>query len=124
MVERHAYTVVVGGSIPSPPTIAVKSSVHDPAQASGRILQVDWFGRGQVPAQPLPDAAAATLRPNSIRKKTSGSSCARTGSQTGVFKSYDDIVNHCCFAWNTLVDQPWKIMSIARRDWAIISQSL
>ena len=41
-----------------------------------------------------------------------------------VFKSYDDIVNHCCYAWNTLVDQPWKIMSIARRDWAAISQSL
>jgi hypothetical protein len=35
-----------------------------------------------------------------------------------VFKSYDDIVDHCCYAWNTLVDQPWKIMSIARRDWA------
>ena len=29
-----------------------------------------------------------------------------------------------CYAWNTLVDQPWKIMSIARRDWAAISQSL
>ena len=41
-----------------------------------------------------------------------------------VFKSYDDIVDHCCYAWNTLVDQPWKIMSIARRDWAAISQSL
>jgi len=22
------------------------------------------------------------------------------------------------YAWNTLIDQPWKIMSIARRDWA------
>jgi hypothetical protein len=41
-----------------------------------------------------------------------------------VFKSYDDIVDHCCYAWNTLVDQPWKIMSIARREWAMISQSL
>ena len=41
-----------------------------------------------------------------------------------VLKSYDDIVDHCCYAWNTLVDQPWKIMSIARRDWAEISQSL
>jgi hypothetical protein len=30
-----------------------------------------------------------------------------------VFKSFDDIVDHCCFAWNTLIDQPWKIMSIA-----------
>jgi hypothetical protein len=35
-----------------------------------------------------------------------------------VFKSYDDIVDHCCYAWNTLVDQPWRIMSIGLRDWA------
>jgi hypothetical protein len=35
-----------------------------------------------------------------------------------VFTSYDDIVDHCCFAWNTLVSQPWKITSIGLRDWA------
>ena len=35
-----------------------------------------------------------------------------------VFKSYDDIVAHCCAAWNDLVDQPWRIRSIGRRDWA------
>ena len=35
-----------------------------------------------------------------------------------VFKSYNDIVDHCCFAWNSLTDQPWKIMSIGLRDWA------
>ena len=29
-----------------------------------------------------------------------------------VFKSFDDIVDHCCYAWNTLIDQPWKIMSV------------
>src|SRR3981081_142682 len=29
-----------------------------------------------------------------------------------VFKSFDEIVDHCCFAWNTLIDQPSKIMSI------------
>jgi hypothetical protein len=29
------------------------------------------------------------------------------------FKSFDDIVDHCCYAWNTLIDQPWKSMSIA-----------
>jgi hypothetical protein len=23
-----------------------------------------------------------------------------------IFKSYDDIVDHCCYAWNTLVDRP------------------
>ena len=41
-----------------------------------------------------------------------------------VFKSFDDIVDHCCYAWNTLIDQPWKIMSIAHRDWARVGRSL
>ena len=35
-----------------------------------------------------------------------------------VFDSYDEIVDHCCDAWNKLVDQPWKIMSIGLRQWA------
>ena len=35
-----------------------------------------------------------------------------------VFLSYDDILNHCCYAWNKLVDQPWTIMSIGLRRWA------
>jgi len=35
-----------------------------------------------------------------------------------VFKSFDDIVDHCCYAWNKLVDQPRRIMSIGLRDWA------
>jgi transposase len=35
-----------------------------------------------------------------------------------IFKSYDDIVDHCCFAWNKLVSQPWRIMSIGMRQWA------
>src|SRR4051794_37319308 len=41
-----------------------------------------------------------------------------------VFKSYDNIVDHCCYAWNTLIDQPWKITSIALRDWAYIGRSI
>ena len=35
-----------------------------------------------------------------------------------VFASYRDIVDHCCDAWNRLIDQPWLIMSIGLRDWA------
>ena len=35
-----------------------------------------------------------------------------------VFKSYGDILDHCCFASNRLTDQPWRIMSIGLRDWA------
>ena len=34
-----------------------------------------------------------------------------------VFTSAEDIVDHCCHAWNKLVDQPWRIMSIGLRDW-------
>ena len=35
-----------------------------------------------------------------------------------VYHSYDDIVDHCCQAWNKLINQPWTIMSIGLRDWA------
>ena len=35
-----------------------------------------------------------------------------------VFTSYEDVLDHCCTAWNRIVDQPWRIMSIGLRDWA------
>jgi transposase len=35
-----------------------------------------------------------------------------------VFGSYDEIVALCCDASNSLIDQPWKIMSIGHRQWA------
>jgi transposase len=35
-----------------------------------------------------------------------------------IFRSYEDILDHCCHAWNRLADQPWTIMSIGLRDWA------
>ena len=35
-----------------------------------------------------------------------------------VFSSYDNIVAHCCDAWNKLAEQPWRIMSIGLREWA------
>jgi len=35
-----------------------------------------------------------------------------------VFKDYDDIVTHCCESWNKLMDQPSRIMSIGKREWA------
>jgi transposase len=33
-----------------------------------------------------------------------------------IFESYDDIVDHCCEAWNELIECPWKIMTIGMRD--------
>jgi transposase len=35
-----------------------------------------------------------------------------------VFPTYDDIVALCSEAWNKLIDQPWRIMSIGIRQWA------
>ena len=34
-----------------------------------------------------------------------------------VFRSYDEIVALSCDAWNRLIEQPWKIISIGHRDW-------
>jgi hypothetical protein len=35
-----------------------------------------------------------------------------------IFKSYEAILDYCCFAWNKLIDMPWRIMSIGIREWA------
>lgn len=35
-----------------------------------------------------------------------------------IFQSYDAIVDHCCEAWNKLVEQPARIMSLGLRHWA------
>jgi transposase len=32
--------------------------------------------------------------------------------------SVENIIEHCCQAWNRLIDQPWRIMSIGIRKWA------
>src|SRR5262249_35557402 len=48
-----------------------------------------------------------------------------------IFKSYDDLVDHCCAAWNKLVDQPWnlnhlvrKFLGVSRPGWEVPSQLL
>src|SRR3954462_9189327 len=48
-----------------------------------------------------------------------GHDCGRDNwLSSRVFGSYTDLVDHCCYAWNRLIDQPWIIMSIGLRDWA------
>jgi hypothetical protein len=32
-----------------------------------------------------------------------------------IFRSFDDIVDHCWDAWNKIIDQPWRVMSLVRR---------
>ena len=35
-----------------------------------------------------------------------------------VFTCYDNVVDHCAEAWNKLVEQPWRIMTLGLRNWA------
>ena len=35
-----------------------------------------------------------------------------------IYASEHEIGDHCSYAWNKLIDQPWTIMSIGLRDWA------
>jgi transposase len=34
-----------------------------------------------------------------------------------VFNNTNELLDHCCDAWNKLEAQPWTIMSIGMRDW-------
>jgi hypothetical protein len=56
--------------------------------------------------------------PNSTQSRMSGSSRRDNWLSNRVFRSYEDIVDHCCHAWNRLIDQPWTNMSIGLRAWA------
>src|SRR3954468_15619992 len=48
-----------------------------------------------------------------------GAICPQQGKGAAlVLPRCRDIVDHCCDAWNRLIDQPWLIMSIGLRDWA------
>ena len=35
-----------------------------------------------------------------------------------IFAGYENLVDHCCDAWNKLIERPWTIMSIGLRSWA------
>ena len=65
---------------------------------------------------PLPPRAPGELNPQN------GSLCGRAGCRTA--SSNPSTKSSTRYAWNALIDQPWKIMSIARRDWAVADHSL
>jgi len=97
----------------------IAATVAPGAHAVLLLDQAGWNGSEalivppNITLMPLPSKCQS-----STRSRTSGSSCATTGYQTRIFRSYEDILDHCCFAWNRLVNQPWRIMSIRRRKWA------
>jgi hypothetical protein len=66
-----------------------------------------------------------SIKPDARRQRPQGSQKhhAPVACQTA-FSNPSTTFDHCCYAWNTLIDQPWKIMSIARRDWAVAGHLL
>jgi hypothetical protein len=49
------------------------------------------------------------VRLSSTARKISGKFMRQNWLSNRIFKSFDDIVDHCCSVWNALIDQPWKI---------------
>ena len=86
------------------------------APGAHAMLLVDMSGRLVAPPNitlvPLPPKCPE-LNPENIWEFMCDNSLSNR-----IFKSYDDIVDHCCHAWNKLIDQPWRIMSIGMREWA------
>ena len=96
-------------------------SAHVAPEAHAVLLldQAGWHlsGRLEVPANisllPLPPRA-----PELNPMETVWQFLRDNWLSNRVFGSYDDSVAHCCDAWNKLVEQPWRIMSIGLRNWA------
>src|SRR3954447_6603858 len=87
--------------------VPLRGPAPGPAQ-SQMSVQVDRTLRGTEVVR-LMRQSAVFLRENWLSSR--------------VFASYTDIIDHCCYAWNRLIDQPWIIMSIGLRDWANASNA-
>ena len=103
----------------------IESKVSPGAHAIVILDQAGWHGAKQlkiphnISLMPLPPRS-----PELNSQENIWQFMRQSWLSNRVFKSYDNIVDHCCYAWNTLIDQPWKIMSIALRDWAYIGRSI
>jgi putative transposase len=98
--------------------LEISQAVDDGALA---VLIVDQAGWHVTPKLDVPDNITLLFLPPrspELNPVQNVWQCPRDSCQTGSSKITEDIVAHCCDAWNKLVAQPWKIMSIGTRDWA------
>ena len=85
------------------------------------VLIVDQAGWHLTPKLAIPDnITVLALPPRSpeLNPVENVWQFMRDWLSNRIFKSYEDIVELCCQAWNNLIDQPWKIMSLGMRKWA------
>jgi putative transposase len=97
----------------------ISAAVDDGAHA---VIMVDQAGWHMSPKLPIPENI--TLLPLPPRSpelnpvENIWQFLRDNWLSNRIFDSYDDIVALCCQAWNRLIDQPWRITSIGRREWA------
>ena len=98
--------------------IATQVAPH--AHAALLVDQAGWHlsGRLDRAAQHHADPAARAKCPELNPQENIWQFMRDNWLSNRIFKSFDDIVDHCCDAWNKLIDQPWRIMSIGMRDWS------
>jgi hypothetical protein len=75
------------------------------------------LGRSHRTAQHHPAAAAVEV-PRAQRHENVWQFMRDNWLSNCAFATYDDIVVHCCEAWNRLIKQPGRILSIGMHDWA------
>jgi hypothetical protein len=75
------------------------------------------LGPAHRAAQHHPDSVAGEM-PGTEQQENVWQFIRDNWPSNRIFKSFYDIVDHCCDAWNKLTDQPWRIISIGLRDWA------
>ena len=84
--------------------------------------QAGWHGAKDLRGSQKHLAPAAAAACAGELNPQNGSLCGRAGCRTA--SSNPSTKSSTRYAWNALIDQPWKIMSIARRDWAVADHSL
>ena len=97
--------------------IEISAAVDPGAQADRRSGRLALDAQAGDPRQHHRPGAAATI----ARVEPGGNVwqfMRDNWLSNRIFKSYEDIVALCCQAWNNLIDQPWKIMSLGMRKWA------
>jgi hypothetical protein len=98
----------------------IATKVTPGAHAIILLDQAGWHGTKRSRSQATSRCCHAAARTTTQRQKNIWQFMRQNWLSNRIFKSYNDVVDHCCDAWNTLTDQPWKIMSVARRDWATL----
>jgi len=95
-----------------------------PRHSHSRSSRLTWRKKTARPKQHLAPAVIVAARPELNSQENIWQFMRQNRLSNRIFKSFNDIVDHCCYAWNTLIDQSWKIMSIAHRDSAVVGHSL